>query len=84
MHTIKIGYILSEPGYRDKMICITGYRQGNGVDPTLLALISSTVIQMYIEARYRIEIATVIAKIIFSLIVFAFVDDTDLAQAASD
>ena len=36
------------------------------------------------EAEHGIEITTAITKIILSLTGFAFVDDADLAQAASD
>ena len=36
------------------------------------------------EVEHRIEIATTITKMIISLLVFAFVDNTDLAQAALD
>ena len=84
MHTIKTGYGVSGPVYRNKVIPVARCGQGNGVGPTLWALISSIVIKLCKDAGHRIEISTAITKMVLTLICFAFVDDADLAQAASE
>ena len=55
-----------------------------GVCPTLWALVSSSVIKMCNEATNKIEIATAITKIILPLMGFVFLNNADLAQAASN
>ena len=84
MHSIKTGYGVSDHVYGNKIIPLAGCGQGNGLGPTLWALISSVVIDMCKEAGHDIEIATAITKMILSLMGFAFVDNADLAQAAPD
>ena len=66
------------------MIPLAGCGQGNGLGPTLWALVSSAVIKMCKKAKHRIEIANTITKMILSLMGFTFVNNTDLAQAAAN
>ena len=84
MHSIKTGYGVSDHVYDNEIKLLAGCGQGNGLGPTLWALISSVVIDICKEAGHGIEIATAITKMILSLMRFAFVDNADLAQAASD
>lgn len=84
LHTIKTGYRISDPICGDKMIPPAGHGQGNAVGPTLWALVSPAVIKMCKETELGIEIATAITKMILSLISFAFIDNADLVQTASN
>ena len=77
LHTIKMRYRVSDPVYGNKLISLAGYGQENGVGHTLWELVSSSVIKKCKEAGHRIEIETMIIKLILSLMGFAFVDNTD-------
>ena len=84
-HHIKTGFGRTQHStYGNERIPLQGIGQGNGIGPTLWALISSKLIQMMKKAGHGIHFLTSISLMAVSLVVFAFVDDTDLVIAASN
>ena len=83
VHHIKTGYGRSGPVYGDEDIPTSGIGQGNGLGPTLWALISSKLLQMMHEAGHGVRITSALTSTIISLVGFAFVDDTDLFCAGT-
>ena len=82
-HHIKTGFGRTKRStYGNEHIPMQGIGQGNGIGPTLLALISSKLIQMMEKAGYGIHFLTSLSLTAVSLVVFAFVDDTDLVIAS--
>ena len=78
VHHIKTGFGQSGPVYGNEDIPISGIGQGNGLGPTLWALISTKLLQMMHSAGYGVSITSALTKTIISLAGFAFVDDADL------
>ena len=83
-HKIKTGYGVSTPVYGNKESAISSIGQGNGLGPTLWALISSIIIKMRKAKGHGMKVATPISKQDVSLLGFAFVDDADLVCRADD
>ena len=82
-HHIKTGFGRTKRStYGNEHIPMQGIGQGNGIGPTLWALISSKLIQMMEKAGHGIHFLTSISLTAVSLVVFAFVDDTDLVIAS--
>jgi len=78
VHHIKTGYGRSGPIYGNELIPISGIGQGNGMGPTLWALISTILLLMMRRAGHGVRITSAITNTIIALVGFAFVDDTDL------
>ena len=83
-HEIKTSYGVSAPVYGDKETAISGIGQGNGLGPTLWALISSIIFKMCKARGHKMNMTTAISKQEISFIGFAFVDDADLVAGAED
>jgi hypothetical protein len=83
VHHIKTGFGRSGPVYGNEVIPISGIGQGNGMGPTLWALISSKLLLMMHTAGHGVRITSALTNTIISLVGFAFVDDTDLFCAGS-
>ena len=83
-HHIKTGFGRSEAVYGDEPIPISGIGQGNGLGPTLWALISTKLLRMMEKAGYGVNLLTSISLMTLSMVGFAFVDDTDLFLAGNN
>ena len=83
VHHIKTGFGRSGPVYGNEVIPISGIGQGNGLGPTLWALISSKLLLMMHTAGHGVRITSALTNTIISLVGFAFVDDTDLFCAGA-
>ena len=83
-HKIKTGYGVSDPVYGDEETAISGISQGNGLGPTLWALISSITFKMCKARGHGKNMTIAILKQEISFMGFAFVDDTDLVAGAKD
>ena len=84
-HHIKTGFGRTEqPVYGNETVPLSGIGQGNGIGPTLWALISSKLFAMMSAAGHGVHLKTSLTGSPISLVGFAFVDDTDLFIAGSD
>ena len=84
LHCIKTGYGISEPVYGDKTIPLAGCGQGNGLGPTLWALISTVILTMCRRAGHRMKFDTSITRLPISFMGYLFVDDADIVQGSDD
>eukprot|EP00537_Pseudo-nitzschia_pungens_P008511 CAMPEP_0172378478 /NCGR_PEP_ID=MMETSP1060-20121228/69443_1 /TAXON_ID=37318 /ORGANISM="Pseudo-nitzschia pungens, Strain cf. cingulata" /LENGTH=393 /DNA_ID=CAMNT_0013106197 /DNA_START=135 /DNA_END=1317 /DNA_ORIENTATION=+ len=82
-HHIKTGFGRSGPMYGDETVPLSGIGQGNGLGPTLWALISTIVFRMMQRAGHGIHLFTSLSLQLISLVGFAFEDDTDLFCAGA-
>ena len=80
MHHIKTGFGRSEAVYGNELIPISGIGQGNGLGPTLWALISTKLLRMMEKAGHGVHLLTSISLTALAMVGFAFVDDTDCWQ----
>ena len=80
-HHIKTGFGRSEAVYGDESIPISGIGQGNGIGPTLWALIRTKLLRMVEKAGHGVHLLTSISLMTLAMVCFAFVDDTDLFLA---
>ena len=78
VHHIKTGFGRSGPVYGNELIPLSGIGQGNGLGPTLWALISSKLFLMMERAGHGVRLTSALTNAVISLVGFAFVDDTDL------
>ena len=69
----------SGKAYGNETVPRQGSRQGNGIGPTLLALISTKLIMMMFRKRHGVEILSATTLTLLSIVCFAFADDTDLS-----
>ena len=85
-HSIKTGYGVSRPVYRngDTNNLIAGIGQGNGVGPSLWVLICTIIINCCKRKRHGTTIITPISNRTVSLLGFAFVDNADLVTLANN
>ena len=83
VHHIKTGFGRSGPVYGNEVIPISGIGQGNGMGPTLWALISFKLLLMMHTAGHGVRVTSALTNTIISLVGFAFVDDTDLFYAGA-
>ena len=83
-HQIKTGYGVFDPVYGDKQTAISSIGQGNGLGPSLWALISSIIFKVCKASGYGMNLTTAILKQEISFMGFAFVDDADLVAGAED
>ena len=84
LHCIKTGYGISEPVYGDKTIPLAGCGQGNGLGPTLWALISTVILTMCRRAGHGMKFNTSITRLPISFMGYLFVDDADIIQGSDD
>ena len=79
-HFIKTGYGRSgpDPAYGDENNPISGIGQGNGLGPTLWALISTQLLLMMAAAGHGVFLLTSLSLQAIALVGFVFVDDTNL------
>ena len=69
--------------YGNEAVPISGIGQGNGLGPTLSALISSKLLLMMHTAGHGVRVTSALTNSIIFLVGFTFVDDTDLFCAGS-
>lgn len=81
---IKTWYGVSIFIYGNKTVPIAGIGQGNGLGPSLWALITSIVIKVCKVQSHGLTIFTLILKQEILLIGFAFVDNTNLVTSADN
>ena len=77
-HHMKTGFGRLERAYGNKPVPQQGSGQGNGMGPTLWALISTKLIMMMFRKRHGVELLSATTLTLLSLVCFAFVDNTDL------
>ena len=75
---MKTGFGRLERAYENEPVQQQGSGQGNGMGPTLWALISTKLIMMMFRKRHRVELLSATTLTLLSLVCFAFVDNTDL------
>ena len=81
-HHIKTGFGRSPPAYGNEP-GFSGIGQGNGLGPTLWALISTKLLFMMTTAGHGVHLVTALSLRAINLVGFAFVDDTDLFCAGA-
>ena len=81
-HFIQTGFGRSGPAYGNEP-GFSGIGQGNGLGPTLWALISTKLLLMMKAAGHGVHLLTSLSLQAVHLVGFAFVDDTDLFCAGS-
>ena len=84
LHCIKTGYGISGPVYGDKPVPLAGCGQGNGLGPTLWALISTVILIMCKRAGHRMKFITSITKLPISFMGYLFVDNADIVQGSDN
>ena len=72
-HHIKTGYGRSDAVYGNEVVPISGIGQGNGLGPTLWALISSKLLLMMWNAGHGVCVTSALSNTIVALVGFAFV-----------
>ena len=77
-HYMKTGFGRSERAYGNKPVPQQGSGQGNGMGPTLWALISTKLSMMMFRKRHGVELLSATTLTLLSLVCFTFVDDIDL------
>ena len=77
-HHMKTGFGRSGKAYGNEPVPHQGSGQGNGIGPTLWALISTKLIMMMFRKRHGVELLSATTLTLLSIVCFAFVDDTDL------
>ena len=79
-HHIKTGYGRSDKAYgnNDKPEPHQGIGQGNGLGPTLWALLSFILIKNMKRHGHGVKLRSALTLSLVSIVCFAFVDDTDL------
>ena len=77
-HHIKTGFGRSHAVYGNESVPLSGVGQGNGLGPTLWALISTNLFRMTVKAGHRVHLFSAVTLTLVSLVGFAFVDDSDL------
>ena len=77
-HHMKTGFGRSERAYGNKPVPHQCSGQGNGIGPTLWALISTKLIMMMFRKPHTVEVLSATTLILLSIVCFAFVDDIDL------
>ena len=77
-HHMKTGFGRSDRAYGNEPVPQQGSGQGNGIGPTLWVLISTKLIMMMYRKRHGVEFLSATTLTLFTLVCFAFVDDTDL------
>ena len=75
---MKTGYRRLERACGNKPVPQQGSGQGNGMGPTLLALISTKLITMMCRKRHGVVLLSATTLTLLSLVCFAFVDNTYL------
>ena len=75
---MKTGFGRSGKAYGNEPVPHQGSGQGNGIGPTLWALISTKLIMMMFRKRHGVELLSATTLTLLSIVCFAFVDDTDL------
>ena len=85
-HHIKTGYGRSGKAYgnNDEEEPHQGIGQGNGLGPTLWALLSSILIKNMKRHGHGVNLRSALSLSLVSIVCFAFVDDTDLAITGKD
>ena len=82
-HHIKTGYGRSDKAYgnNDEPEPHQGIGQGNGLGPTLWALLSSILIKNMKRHNHGVNLLSAMTLSLVSIVCFAFVDDTDLVSS---
>ena len=77
-HHMKTRFGRSDRAYGNEPVPQQGSGQGNGIGPTLWVLISTKLIMMMYRKRHGVEFLSATTLTLFTLVCFAFLDDTDL------
>ena len=80
LHCIKTGYSILEPVYSDEPVPLAGCGQGNGLGPTLWALISTVLLIMCKRAGHRMKLITSVTRLPISFMGYLFVNDANIVQ----
>jgi hypothetical protein len=82
-HRVTTAYGISTQTYGTKLaIPYQGVGQGNGAGPAIWAVISTVIINMMTTAGHGFHILSAISTTLITMVCYAFVDDTDVIQAA--
>ena len=84
LHCIKTGYSICGPVNGNKSVPLAGCGQGNGLGPTLWALISTITLIVCKKAGHRIKFLTSITKLPISFMGYLFVDNADIVQGSKN
>ena len=84
LHCIKTGYGTLEPVYGDETVPLAGSGQGNGLGPTLWALISTVILIRCKRDGHGMKSITSITKLPIYFMGYLFVDDSDIVQGSDD
>ena len=82
-HNIKTGYGVSKTGYGETNPPAQGSGQGNGLGPTVWALISSRMMQMMKNKGHGVNMRSSLSLAIICIVCVGFVDDTDLPMSGA-
>ena len=77
-HYMKTGFGRSERAYGNEPVPHQCSGQGNGIGPTLWALISTKLIMIMFRKQHTVEVLSATTLTLLSIVWFAFVNDTDL------
>lgn len=72
------GYGISDPVYGNKIVVLAGCGQGNGLGPSLWALIITVILTMCKKAGHGMKFLTSITKVLISFMGYLFVDETNI------
>ena len=75
---METGFGRSERAYGNEPVSQQGSGQGNGIGPTLSALISTKLIMMMLRKRHGVELVSATTLTLLSIVCFAFVDNKNL------
>ena len=81
-HLISTSFGHSKAVYGDEPVPLSGVGQGNGIGPSLWALISTKILDAMQHAGHRVTLRSSLSGSPLCLVGFGFVDNTDLVTLA--